>query len=194
MSGSLEWCFSAIADKEHEALDPDFQYSGGNPICVRTFFLGKPSPGLVLSYLIYVLAALLLGTKAARDGGPKISKTTNFQASAKSLMSHASGALETLKKASIPGLTRNSALGAFPELTVMLVRYAPDRPVTALLQLPVNPDVREGLKKRVESQIGSSAQNLAASKIAMERQEKEPVTCFLGPWRPEGPEDHLESP
>ena len=184
----LEGCFSAIADKEHEALDPDFQYSGGNPISVRTFFLGKPSPGLVLSYVLYVLAALLFGTKAARDGGPKSSKTTNFQAAAKSLMSHASGALETLKKASIPGLTHNSALGAFPELTVMLVRYAPDRPVTAL-QLPVNPDVREGLKKRVESQIGSSVQNLA-----MERQEKEPITCLLGPWWPRSSEDHLESP
>ena len=182
MGSELDGFFSALSGEgtPHELLDPSFQYLGGNPSAVRSFFLGSPPKELVISYLLYVLAALLFETKVAKEGAPRSSKSGNFQAAAKALMSHAKGALEKLKKAGIAGFAHNSALSAFPELTIMLVRYAPDRPVTALLQLAVNPAVREGLKKRVEALIGSSSQSAEASKVAMGRQEKDPITKFLG--------------
>ena len=73
MGDTLEGFFPAIrGEKDHEGLGAEFQYSGGNPSSVRAFFLSKPPLDLMVAYIIYTLAALRFGTKAAKEGGPKV--------------------------------------------------------------------------------------------------------------------------
>ncbi|CAE7405021.1 unnamed protein product [Symbiodinium sp. CCMP2592] len=180
-----------VSSDDEVGISDDFKCAGGNPSAVREWFLAQCEriqswenqniPGTITAAVGYILSVLLFGTVHSKLGTFKAKKATNFSEAAKRLVGRAPNYLKALQEAKVPGLTHNSIVAGLPEISLCLASRMGDRPYPALLQLPINEDLRIALEESIDKQLlAEKNPNQDAAYSAKQAQRRSPFMTLYG--------------
>eukprot|EP00971_Amphidinium_carterae_P106713 2113762-Amphidinium_carterae.1 len=90
----------------------------------------------------------------------------------------ATGMLWQQIKSKVAGMTPNTLINALPEVAILLAVISPDRPLTALVQLPLSNEARESVQDRADAMLNQTTKTAAqnnAAEVAKREAAKNPI-------------------